>query len=165
MGPARSARPSQLARGVTLVGIAACVTLFTACAMTSQRPNLVDLQQQVANAERALARTMADRDLAAFASFLSDETVFFSGPKPLHGKPQVTEWWKRYYAKPDAPFSWEPEQVEVLDSGTLALSSGPVRDAKGNLIGTFTSIWRLEAPGVWRVIFDKGSDACNCPKP
>lgn len=26
----------------------------------------------------------------------------------------------------EAPFSWEPAQVEVLDSGTLALSSGPV---------------------------------------
>lgn len=131
--------------------------------MTPQRP--ADLRQQVANAERAFARTMADRDLAAFTAMLSEDAVFFSGSKSLRGRRQVSGWWKRFYEKPDAPFSWEPEQIEVLDSGTLALSSGPVRDAEGKLIATFTSIWRLEAPGVWRIIFDKGNDVCDCSKP
>ena len=60
----------------------------------------------------------------------------------------------------DAPFSWEPEQVQVLDSGTLALSSGPVRNPEGKTVATFTSIWRLEAPGVWRIVFDKGNRVC-----
>jgi hypothetical protein len=36
-----------------------------------------------------------------------------------------------------------------------------VRDSKGKLIGRFTSIWRLEAPGVWRIIFDKGNEVCD----
>jgi hypothetical protein len=45
----------------------------------------------------------------------------------------------------------------VLDSGTLALSSGPVRSPDGKVFARFNSIWRLEAPGVWRVVFDKGS--------
>ena len=76
----------------------------------------------------------------------------------------VADWWKRYYEGPDAPFSWEPEDVQVLDSGTLAMSSGPVRDPKGALIATFTSIWRLEDTGKWRIIFDKGNRACP-PKP
>ena len=35
----------------------------------------------------------------------------------------------------------------------------------GVLIARFNSIWRLESPGVWRVVFDSGSDVCNCPKP
>jgi hypothetical protein len=52
----------------------------------------------------------------------------------------------------------------VLASGTLAISSGPVRDPSGKLVATFTSIWRQEAPGVWRIIFDKGNDVCDCPK-
>jgi ketosteroid isomerase-like protein len=67
------------------------------------------------------------------------------------------------YREPDAPFSWEPAEVEVLASGALALSSGPVRDPHGKLIGRFMSIWRLEAPGQWRVVFDKGSPVCDCP--
>jgi hypothetical protein len=79
-------------------------------------------------------------------------------------KRQVADWWKRYYEGPDAPFSWQPEDVEVLDSGTLAISSGPVRDPKGALIATFTSIWRLEDTGTWRIIFDKGNQVCP-PRP
>ncbi|HPA52918.1 MAG TPA: DUF4440 domain-containing protein, partial [Thermoanaerobaculia bacterium] len=59
-----------------------------------------------------------------------------------------------------APFSWEPALVEVLDSGTLALSTGPVRDPAGKETGTFTSIWRREGPGTWRIVFDKGNPVC-----
>jgi ketosteroid isomerase-like protein len=104
---------------------------------------------------------MAERDHRAFLSFLSKEAVFLSGPTPLRGKAAIGAAWKRYYEKPKAPFSWEPGQVQVLDSGTLALSTGPVRDRHGKLIGTFTSIWRLEAPGTWRIVFDKGNAACG----
>jgi hypothetical protein len=68
------------------------------------------------------------------------------------------------YIKPEAPFSWEPDQVEVLDSGTLAHSSGPVYDPKGKIIARFNSVWRLEAPGKWRIVFDKGTDVCDCKK-
>jgi ketosteroid isomerase-like protein len=113
--------------------------------------------------ERAFAQTMARRDHVAFSAFVSEEAVFFSGDKPLHGRQEIANGWKRYYERPEAPFSWEPEAVEVLESGQLALSTGPVRDAKGKLIGTFTSIWRLEEPGKWRIVFDKGSPVCDRP--
>ena len=83
----------------------------------------------------------------------------------MEGKQRIAEAWKPYYEKPDAPFSWEPERVVVLDSGTLALSTGPVSDANGNLTGTFTSIWRLDSSGQWQIIFDKGNKACDCAKP
>lgn len=128
------------------------------------KPDLTALKAQVADVERAFAKTMADRDLAAFSVFISEEAVFFSGPEPRRGKQQVTEFWKRFYEGKEAPFSWEPESVEVLESGTLALSSGPVRDPAGKQIATFTSIWRQEQPGVWRIIFDKGNDVCADPK-
>ena len=125
----------------------------------------MDIQQVVADTERAFARTMAERDHAAFVRFVSEEAVFFSGTKVLRGKQQVADAWKPYYQSPTAPFSWQPEQVEVLQSGSLAISSGPVRDAQGKVIATFSSVWRLEAPGVWRIVFDKGNEVCDCAKP
>lgn len=135
------------------------------CTTVTPRATTADLQRQVADTERAFAKTMADRDHAAFTSFLADETIFFTSTKALRGKSQVADFWKRFYEGPTPPFSWQPEMVEVLDSGQLALSSGPVRDAQGKLFATFTSIWRLEAPGTWRIIFDKGNEVCDCPKP
>jgi hypothetical protein len=71
------------------------------------------------------------------------------------------ESWKGLYEKPNAPFSWRSESVEVLDSGKLAHSSGPVLNAKGERVGTFNSIWRRERDGSWKVVFDKGCDACR----
>jgi ketosteroid isomerase-like protein len=116
-------------------------------------------RQQVESTERAFAQTMADRNLQAFGQLVSEEAVFFSGPEPQHGREAVVQWWSRYFTESAAPFSWEPDQVEVLASGTLALSTGPVRDAQGKLIGRFASIWRQEQPGQWRIVFDRGEAA------
>ena len=124
-----------------------------------------DLTAEVRDAERAFAKTMADRDHAAFASHVAEEAIFFNRKGPLRGREAVVAAWKPLYEGKDAPFSWEPETVEVLPSRTLALTSGPVRDRAGALIGTFTSIWRLEPDGRWRVLFDKGCDACAEKKP
>ncbi len=124
------------------------------------RASPASLAEQVAATERAFAKTMADRDLAAFGRFISEEAVFVSGGNTLRGREQVIDGWRKRYAGPTAPFSWEPQHVEVLDSGSLALSSGPVHDPAGKLVGTYTSIWRLEAPDTWRVVFDSGCPLC-----
>ena len=114
---------------------------------------------------RAFARTMAERNHAQFASFISDEAVFFGGAQALRGKAVVVLALARYFVAPTAPFSRECDEVEVLASATLALSSGPVRDPAGKLIARFMSIWRYEAPETWRIVFDRGESACDgaCP--
>jgi ketosteroid isomerase-like protein len=107
---------------------------------------------------------MSERNLNRFSEFLAEEAVFFAGTTALRGKSKVVEGWTQYFVGAEPPFSWEPDQVEVLDSGTLALSTGPVRDPKGAVIARFNSIWRLEASGRWQVVFDKGSPPSPGPK-
>ncbi|SHG96695.1 DUF4440 domain-containing protein [Massilia sp. CF038] len=124
-----------------------------------------DLKKQVADTERAFAATMKARDHAGFVSFVADDAVFFNGPEPLHGKKTVGAFWKKFYDKPEAPFSWEPDQVEVLASGELAASSGPVYGPDGKLIARFNSIWRRDPAGKWKIVFDKGEPLCDCKKP
>jgi ketosteroid isomerase-like protein len=123
-----------------------------------------ELREQVRKTEIAFAKTMADRDHAAFVGFLADETVFL-GRTVRRGKAQVADAWQAFYQGKQAPFSWEPDAVEVLDSGTLALSSGPVRDPSGQRVGTFNSVWRREKDGKWRIVFDKGCPPCECASP
>ncbi len=133
--------------------------LTTLCLVAQAQPqDPALLRRQVEAAEKAFAKTMADRDFAAFCAFIDEEAVFFSGPEPRRGKAEVIAWWKRYFQTPQAPFSWAPDKVEVLASGTLALTSGPVKDANGKAVGRFTSIWRQHKPGLWRIVFDKGDD-------
>jgi ketosteroid isomerase-like protein len=119
-------------------------------------PDATLWRQQVVQTERNFARSMAQRDHDAFVSHLSEQAVFYGDKQVLRGKAAVAQGWKPLFDGPAAPFSWEPEQVDVLADGTLAHSSGPVRDANGKLIARFNSVWRQEAPGVWRIVFDKG---------
>lgn len=150
--------------------IALAGALFVAACAAGPQPGDASLDRgdkahdEVVATERAFAKTMADRNLNAFATFISDEAVFFSGPQPLHGRQAIVDYWARFYSKPAPPFSWEPAQVEVLASGTLALSTGPVRDPDGKLIGCFSSIWRQEAQGQWKIVFDRGSGPLECEK-
>lgn len=130
--------------------------LATATFAAAAEPDLAALAREVEQTERAFARSMAERDLAAFSARLSEQAVFFGGAQVLRGKAAVAAGWKGYFDGARAPFSWEPDQVQVLADGTLALSTGPVRNAEGQLVARFNSIWRQEAPGVWRIVFDKG---------
>ncbi|MEO8059909.1 MAG: nuclear transport factor 2 family protein [Burkholderiales bacterium] len=147
-----------------LFGMALLLSI-SGCASQLNRPPQADSRDQVIATERAFAKSMADRDQKAFAEFISSEAIFYAGSKPLRGKHEITQAWAKFFAGPEAPFSWEPREVEVLESGTLAISSGPVRNGAGKLVANFTSIWRLEATGIWRIVFDKGSNVCDCLLP
>jgi len=149
------------------LGTAVIVVLLVAlggCTAPPPRPDLLERQRQVTETERGFAKTMADRDYLAFTAYISEEAVFFSGTEPLRGKEQVTASWKRFFEKPEAPFSWAPDRVEVLASGTLALSTGPVLDREGRPFARFSSIWRLEGTNTWRIVFDQGWEVCDCPR-
>lgn len=152
---------SDLRRRGLVPRIAKCLalTMLFAAPWQVAMPSPDSPQQQVFASERAFAMSMADRNASAFAKHVSDEAIFFSGTGVLRGKKQVLEGWSRFFEGKTAPFSWEPDRVEVLQSGTLALSTGLVRDPNGKVVGRFNSIWRREAPGIWRVVFDKGSPA------
>ena len=134
-----------------------------ASAAAAAQPDLAALQREVADTERAFARSMAERDHAAFTRHLSEQAVFF-GPKVLNGKAEVAAAWQRFFVAKDAPFSWEPDQVVVTADGLLAHSTGPVRDPAGKPIARFNSVWRLEAPGTWRIVFDRGETWEEPPK-
>jgi len=156
---------------MTVVLLALCaVALMEAAAPASNAPaspaagkeTLEQLAAEVRARETSFAKSMADRDHAAFAAHVAGEAVFFGGRGVLRGKTAVVDAWKRFYEGKEAPFSWAPEKVEVLESGTLGLSSGPVYDPAGKRTGTFNSIWRREADGQWRIIFDNGCPPCDC---
>jgi len=127
------------------------------------QPDLDALQREVWATELSFARSMAERDFAAFGRHVSEHALFWSGSKVLRGKTAVLDAWKHFYEGAQAPFSWQPDEVVVLGDGTLAQSTGPVRDATGKTIARFRSVWRREADGRWLIVLDRG-DAVDLPK-
>jgi len=134
-----------------------------AAVLAADRPGAAELAAQLRATEEAFARTMADRDHAAFVSFLAEEAVFFGRNSELRGREAVAAAWKPFFEGAAAPFSWRPEVATVLDSGSLGLTSGPVFAPDGKRIGTFNSVWRREPDGAWKIVFDRGCPDCECP--
>jgi ketosteroid isomerase-like protein len=149
-------------RLVFLLGI---VALLQGCAHSPRHMDRATLVQELTITETAFAKTMADRDFIAFKRFIADDAVFLNGGKPLRGKTAIAAYWARLCQEPVAPFSWRPEFVEVLDSGRLGQTVGPVMDKDGTVIARFYSTWRREPSGGWRIVLDNGYDICKCTKP
>ena len=139
------------------LAISLCLAALLCCNQTwAGERTLPELEKELRATEVAFARSMADRDASAFASFLFKEVVFFNGDDLLRGPQEVLAVWAGFFEGDDAPFSWEPEAVAVLDSGTLGMTSGPVLDPAGKRIGTFNSVWRRSTTGEWQIVFDRG---------
>jgi ketosteroid isomerase-like protein len=144
-----------------LVRLMAAVLAVSGCAGGGSRlaTSVIAAEAEVRSTELAFANAMADRDFDAFKSHVSSEAIFFNDRSILHGFAEVTAAWKPLFSGLSPPFSWAPDQVEVLRSGDIALSTGPVI-VDGKTVARFHSIWRLEAPHVWRIVFDKGEPVC-----
>jgi ketosteroid isomerase-like protein len=143
--------------GVACRAIAVLAGLGCALTVNAQTAALDAARDEVFAAERAFARSMAARDFAAFGRHVAPDAIFFAGRQPLRGRDAVLAGWKAFFEGAAAPFSWEPDQVEVLATGQLALSTGPVKDPKGEVVARFNSIWQRQGDGRWLVVFDKGS--------
>ena len=141
----------------TLIVVLLCAAAGRAIA-TEDTAALAD---QVRATEIAFAKTLADRDVKAFRAMIAPDVIWLADV-PLRGPDQVLTRWQKYFDAPQPPFSWSPEIVEVQEGGKLALSTGPVLDAAGKRVGTYTSIWRREPSGEWKIIFDRGCPACDC---
>ena len=125
-----------------------------------------DAAEEAKKAETAFAKAFADRDQEAFFALVADDAHFIGPKRILSGKGEVREVWSKFFADARAPFSWSPERVVANAAGDIALSTGPIRDPAGNHIGDFSSVWRRQPDGSWKVIFDgPGSQVCATAEP
>lgn len=122
--------------------------------------------EEVRQAELAFARSVIENRPDRFAAAIADDAVFV-GAAVSRGRAAIVEAWQGYFAEGRPQFEWHPEVVEVSVDGELGLSRGPwtIR-TKGpdgrevELSGTFNSVWRRQADGSWRVLFDAGCGPC-----
>lgn len=125
-------------------------------------PVLADLETEVRCREIGFSKSVETLDIELFTSFIDPDARFVGG-SVMRGPEAVSAAWAPFF-DPDGPsIVWRPKYVEVLEDGRLALTRGPYRlisrDEDGNEIeqwGTFNSVWRLNADGEWRVVFDAG---------
>jgi uncharacterized protein (TIGR02246 family) len=143
--------------------------VVTIVCLLGTSPVLADLADDVRCREIGFSQAAEARDAQRFVSFI-DRDARFVGGTVSRGPAEIGAAWAAFFEADGPTIKWRPKYVEVLEDGDLALSRGPyrltVRDDEGNenrRWGTFNSVWRLHADGVWRVVFDAGSAATETP--
>lgn len=118
-------------------------------------------------AERAFAaRALAVGWKAAFLEYFADTAIGFQGGQAGPAREQVRN-------SPDPPADhrliWEPRYGDVAASGELGYLTGPVRSIlpsrnKGRpRHSTYTSVWRRQRDGSFKVALDVGVDTPGPP--
>jgi ketosteroid isomerase-like protein len=123
------------------------------------------------NRELSFAKAIADHDKAAFAEHVHPHAAFAAkSRRPQRGRDVIVQRWAGLIDGTDLKLHWYPRQVVVAGEGDIAYSSGPalyeaVAPREGEpkfTLGGFQSVWRKDADGTWRVLFDDGD---GLPKP
>jgi len=136
------------------------VAAWTAAAHAQRGGELPQALTQMVEAERAFAaRALVVGWKAAFLEYFAESAVGFDSGKVGLARDQVG-------ANPDPPkdhrLIWEPRYGDVAASGELGYLTGPVRsilpsrDNGRPRHSTYTSIWKRERNGNFKVVIDVG---------
>lgn len=115
------------------------------------------------DADRAFAEATAKGRLEGFSSFLAEDTATLRPDLPvIRGRKAVAERWAPLLNNPAMSIRWQPLDATISSSGDLGYTIGAyeiVRSGEGaGVVGTgkYVTIWKKQADGSWKVIFDSG---------
>lgn len=125
--------------------------------------------EALANAERAFARLSVERGpVAAWAAFFAPDAVQLpADQEAIRGREAILAWLKTGgLDTPGIVLDWWPLHAEVATGGDLGYTFGEwevrrqdaVPDAQPLVRGKFTSVWKKQADGTWKVILDTGNE-------
>ena len=118
-------------------------------------------KMEIMRTEKAFATLAKEEGLkVAFLTYAAENAVLNRGNKLIKGKKAIREYYESYKF-PDARLEWEPEFIDISNSGDLAYTYGPYRfeatDEAGKIIsdiGIFHTIWKRQSGGEWRYVWD-----------
>jgi ketosteroid isomerase-like protein len=130
------------------------VASLAACASTDKRIT----PAPVVTAERAFAADGAKRGwAAAFRSYAAPEAIMLS-PDPVNAHESLA----KVQGDGETTLDWRPAYAGISRGGDFGFTTGPflIRGRDG-VVGHYFTVWRLQADGTWKWIFDAGTDVVD----
>jgi ketosteroid isomerase-like protein len=129
----------------------------------SQAPQISPAMAAMADSERAFARAAGEKGIGpAFYEFFAEEGVGFN-PHPARFRENYR---KRTppAERPPVSLDWWPVFGDVSAAGDLGFTTGPFEfkdfspQKRPPFFGFYSSVWKKQADGTWRVMVDLGVD-------
>jgi ketosteroid isomerase-like protein len=128
----------------------------------------IDLQgagAQIVKADTEFARSVADRNRERFLSLIAETATFNGGsPNELRGRDAIMKGWEDFFTADGPTLTWAPSKGEVIGAGDVGYTIGRsvlrAKDKDGKpteRIGQYVTVWKKQADGSWKVVFDTGS--------
>jgi uncharacterized protein (TIGR02246 family) len=118
--------------------------------------------EKVMQLSREWSQMAATGDVEKTVSYWADDAFLMSaGQPPLKGKQAIRQMVEESYKTPGFRISWQPQSVEVSESGDMAYvienSQVSFTDSTGKAItqhNKAVSIWRKQEDGSWKNVVD-----------
>lgn len=105
-------------------------------------------------AERAFAaRAQVEGQWTAFRATAAPDAIMLA-PGPINAH----RFLQRFRQDPKVAVMWWPARVWTSCDGSMAVTTGPWVRRGGTSVGTFTTVWRREADGRWRWVYDNARE-------
>ena len=138
-----------------------CSIYFSCNNKESDQITMEKYKREIRDTELAFAKLAKEQGLkVAFTTYADDNAVINRGDNLIKGIKAIEE----YYANQkflNVSLEWEPEFIEVVESGDLGYTYGPyifkATDSNGKEIsseGIFHTVWKRQANGKWHYIWD-----------
>jgi ketosteroid isomerase-like protein len=136
----------MLRRVALALALGACASSPSADAPSADR---------VIAAERAFAADAAQRGwAAAFRRYAAADAVTLS-PDPVNAHEQLAQ----IPGDGETTLDWRPVYAGISRSGDFGFTTGPFQfRGREGIVGHYFTVWRRQANGEWRWIFDAGTD-------
>ena len=135
--------------------------LIVACNSQESHVQIKEWENEIRTVEQEF-NDMAQRDglAKAFEFYAAPEGVIKRNNKIIQGRNAIAEWYKQD-VRPNESLTWTPTFVSVSQSGDLAYTYGDFiftyPDSLGHEkqnTGIFHTVWRRQADGSWRFVWD-----------
>ena len=138
--------------------LAICVILVSGNTKPNQE-SIAQWKQEVMDTEKAFAKMVQEEGLhKAFVSYAAEDAVLKRNNKLIIGRKNIDT---RYENQSSKTLSWEPDFVDVSNSGDMAYTYGQYTyssiDSSGLVVedkGVFHTVWKRQADDTWKYVWD-----------
>ncbi len=118
--------------------------------------------EKVMQISKEWSEVASSGDVEKTVSYWADNAVMIAaGQPPLDGKQAIRQMVEESFKIPGFRISWQPQSVEVSESGDMAYlienSQVAFKDSTGNTItqnNKAVSIWKKQSDGKWKNVVD-----------